>query len=218
METPSEWAKRFNREKAGEEVPGSPNSETATADSSSPAVEFPTEPFQCPACGQLLAPSCRVCVSCKRAINPAEIVLQPEPQPIATAASFQKAGPDPVRFPWRIFFAVLGFSILLGLVFLQLWGEEKARWALWAVQSLASVWVFFDALRKRLPQPLRWGVGSLLLPVIVFPWYLARRRLPQSPCPFVEAKIGPVTRFLLIALIIFFVLNAVSYLVMGPPK
>jgi hypothetical protein len=218
METPSEWAKRFNREKAREEVPGSPNSEIATVDGSSPAVEFPTEPFQCPACGQLLAPSCRVCVSCKHTINPAEIALQPEPQPIATPAPFQKAGPDPVRFPWRIFFAVLGFSILLGLVFLQLWGEEKARWALWAVQSLASVWVFFDALRKRLPQPLRWGVGSLLLPVIVFPWYLARRRLPQSPCPFVEAKIGPVTRFLLIALIIFFVLNAVSYLVMGPPK
>lgn len=137
---------------------------------------------------------------------------------IATSESLRKAGPAPVRFPWRLFFAVLGISLLLGLVFLQLWGEEKARWALWGVQSLASVWVFFDALRNRLPQPLRWGVGSLLLPVIVFPWYLARRRLPQSPCPFVEAKIGPVTRFLLVALIIFFVLNAVSYLVMGPPK
>ena len=26
---------------------------------------FPTEPFPCPSCGQLLAPSCRVCVACK---------------------------------------------------------------------------------------------------------------------------------------------------------
>ena len=218
METPSEWAKRFNREKAGEEVAGSPNPETAIVEGSSPVVDFPTEAFQCPACGQLLAPSCRVCVSCKHTINPAEIIQQPQPAAIASSGPVGKAGPDPVRFPWRLFFAVLGISVLLWLVFLQLWGEEKARWALCAVQSLPSVWVFFDALRNRLPQPLRWGVGSLLLPVIIFPWYLARRRLPQSPCPFVEAKIGPVTRFLLIALIIFFMLNAVSYLVMGPPK
>jgi hypothetical protein len=181
--------------------------------------EFPTEPFVCPACGQLLAPSCRVCVSCRRPINPADIARQPEAARPALPAPIENPVPSPVRFPWPIFFAVLGVSILLGLVFLQLWGEQKARWALWGAQLLASIWVLFDALRRRVPQPLRWGVGSLLLPVVVFPWYLARRRSPQSPCPFVEAKIGPVTRFILIALLIFFALNAVAYFVMGPaPK
>lgn len=131
----------------------------------------------------------------------------------------EKPAPPPVRFPWPIFFAVLGIEFLLALVFLQLYGEAKARWGLWAVQTLASIWVLFDALRRHIPYPWRWGVGSLLLSIIVFPWYLARRRLPESPCPFVEAKIGTVTRVILLALLIFFLLTAVSYLVVGPsPK
>ena len=85
METPSQWAKRFNREKAGEKVAGSPDPETAIVDGSSPVVDFPTEAFQCPACGQLLAPSCRVCVSCKHTINPAEIIQQPQQAAIASS-------------------------------------------------------------------------------------------------------------------------------------
>jgi hypothetical protein len=56
----------------------------------------------------------------------------------------------------------------------------------------------------------------MLLPVIVFPWYLARRRLPQSPCPFVEADVRPLTRFVLFALIVFFLLSVIFYFVQGP--
>ena len=84
------------------------------------------------------------------------------------------------------------------------------------VQTLAGIWVFFDALWQRISRPLRWGVGSMLLPVIVFPWYLARRRLPQSPCPFVEADVRPLTRFLLFALIVFVLLSVIFYFVQGP--
>jgi len=216
METPTEWAKRFNREKA-EEAAGRAKPKPEPVESSSTPAEFPSDPFLCPACGQLLAPSCRVCVACRRPLDPAEVARQPEPATMAVPAASGHPAPAPVRFPWPIFSAVLAVSFLLGFTFLQIWGEQKARWAVGGLQSLASIWVFFDALRRRIPEPLRWGVGSLLLTIIVFPWYLARRRLPQSPCPFVEAKIGPVTRFILIALIIFFALNAVSYLVLGPP-
>jgi hypothetical protein len=218
METPSEWAKRFNRETAGEAA-GSPKPEAEASESSNPVVEFPTEPFPCPACGQMLAPSCRVCVACRHAIDPAQFARPQEAVAVALAAPApeEKPATPPVRFPWALFGAVLGVEILVALICLQLWGEEKARWVLWGLQTLASIWVFFDALRRRIPQPWRWGVGSLLLPVLIFPWYLARRRQPESPCPFVEAKSGPVTRFIIIALIIFFVMNAVSYVVMGPP-
>ena len=38
-----------------------------------PTADFPSEPFPCPACGQMLGPSCRVCVACKQPLNPAEI-------------------------------------------------------------------------------------------------------------------------------------------------
>ena len=85
------------------------------------------------------------------------------------------------------------------------------------VQALAGVWVFFDALRQRVPRPLRWAFGSMLLPVVVFPWYLARRKTPQSPVPFVEAEAGPVTRFLLFALLVFFLASLIYYIVKGPP-
>jgi len=36
-------------------------------------------------------------------------------------------------------------------------------------QVLAGVWVFYDALRLRIPRPLRWAVGSILLPIVIFP-------------------------------------------------
>ena len=49
METPREWAKRFNSPKA--EETGSPQPEAETVDSRASAAEFPSEPFQCPACG-----------------------------------------------------------------------------------------------------------------------------------------------------------------------
>ena len=125
METPSEWAKRFNRQKTDEEA-GSPNPEAETVDSPASVAEFPSEPFQCPACGQLLAPSCRVCVACKHTIDPAEIARPREVAlPVARAASTEPKA-EPVRYPWRIFFAVLGISFLLALISEGLWGEQKA--------------------------------------------------------------------------------------------
>jgi hypothetical protein len=216
METPSEWAKRFNRQKTGDEV-GSPNPETETVDNPASVAGFPNEPFQCPACGQLLAPSCRVCVACKHAIDPAEIARPREVAlPVARAASTEPKA-EPVRFPWHIFFSVLGISFLLALISEGLWGEQRAELAMGGAQTLAGVWVFFDALRQRVPRALRWGVGSMLLPVVIFPWYLARRKRPQSPVPFVEAEVGPVTRFLLFALLIFFLASLIFYIVQGPP-
>jgi hypothetical protein len=52
---------------------------------------------------------------------------------------------------------------------------------------------------------------------VVFPWYLARRNKPNSTVPFVEAEVGPVTRFLLFALLLFFLVSLIFYLVEGPP-
>ena len=59
--------------------------------------QFPAEPFPCPACGQLLAPSCRVCVACKHAIDPAEIR---KPRVLPVVGEPARRQPEPVRFPW----------------------------------------------------------------------------------------------------------------------
>ena len=165
-------------------------------------LRWPNSPASrsiCPACGQLLAPSCRVCVACKHTIDPAELAW---PRAVALPApELRRRTPRPVprAIPLAHFFCrLIGISFVLALIFQGFWGEQKAQLAMGGAQTLAGVWVFFDALRQRVPRPLRWGVGSMLLPVVIFPWYLARRNKPQSPVPFVEAEVGPVTRFVLI--------------------
>ncbi|MGD0923026.1 MAG: hypothetical protein ABSA70_14880 [Terriglobia bacterium] len=85
------------------------------------------------------------------------------------------------------------------------------------MELLSAVWVFQDAHRRRVPKPLRWGLGSLFLWLLFFPWYLARRRVPEAPCPHVEAEIGPVTRVLLFALMVFLLLSMVLVMFTGPP-
>jgi len=192
------------------------NPETLTTGASA-TLEFPSEPFPCPACGQLLAPTCRVCVACKRPINPAEIVPVPAVNAPAAAPRETEPRPEPVGYPWRIFFFVLTTSFVLALVFEHLWGEQRAQLAIGGVQALAAAWVFFDALSRRVARPLRWAVGSLLLPVFIFPWYVARRRTPDRPVPFVEAQIGPITRFIVFALLSLILASAILYLVKGPP-
>src|SRR5438093_12147697 len=77
---------------------------------SAPEAAFPDEAFPCPACGQMLGPLCRVCVACKKPIDPAQIKaasararqLQPfEAQPATGPAAGN------LRFPWLLFSALL---------------------------------------------------------------------------------------------------------------
>jgi hypothetical protein len=173
--------------------------------------QFPTEPFPCPACGQLLAPSCRVCVACQHAIDPTEIR-----KPGVLPAVGKPAGRElePVRFSWRTFLIVFGIWVV-GATLVQLrMAPLKAQLVLGGVQILCSLWVVFDALEKRLPRPLRWGMGTLLLWPIIFPWYLARRSRPRQPCPFIEARAKPIT-----LAVLFIVLAVLFYLLFkhAPP-
>jgi hypothetical protein len=215
METPREWARSHDHEEMSDER-GEHHPSAETLEASHSDSEFPTEPFPCPACGQMLAASCRVCVACRHTIDPAEISRPSAPVAPPAPAPAEEAKPGPVRFPWRLFFVVLGVCLALGPISIGLLGEQRAPLALQGAPILAGIWVFFDALRHRIPRPLRWGLGTMLFLIIIFPWYLARRRLPQSPCPFVEAEVRPLTRFLLFALIAFFLLSVILYFVQGP--
>jgi hypothetical protein len=177
------------------------------------------EPFACPACGQMLAPTCRVCVACKQPVDP---TLTQKPQ-----ASVRELKPElaqvlpppvePARFSWMIFLSVLAAWLFAAAVTQQLLGLEISQFVLGGVVILSSVWVFYDAQRKGVAKPLRWGIGVILLWILVFPWYLARRRTPQAPCPFIEGEAGPLARALLFALIVFFLLGIAIMLFKGPP-
>jgi len=220
METPSEWSKRFNSQKKEEPV-ALPDPGPETVESLASEATFPSEPFQCPACGQLLAPACRICVACRKPIDFQEVARPRAVAMPARPAPSIEPQPEPVRFPWRIFFVVLGCAFLVGMAFITLIAhgvlkQDQAQLAMNGVPALVGIWVFFDASRRRIPRPLRWGLGTILLLAVVFPWYLARRSKPEAPVPFVEAEVRPVTRMVLIALLLLFLVSLIMNIVQGP--
>lgn len=176
---------------------------------------LPDEPFECPSCGQMLAPTCRVCVSCKQPIDLAAIR---KPQPVEPPPPLPEAEPSipPVRFSWRVFFYVLGATWLVSAVTIRFLGLVDGQVVLSGLQLLTAIWVFFDARQKAIPKPLRWGVGSVILWIVIFPWYLVRREKPKAPCPFVEAESGPFIRVMLLVIFIFFLVAIIVSLVGGP--
>jgi hypothetical protein len=182
----------------------------------SPAT-FPDEPFACPSCGQMLASSCRVCPSCRQAVDPNEIVRPEIVIPIA-----EQVVPLPAkeysRFSWGIFFAALGTWLVVAAIAESLLGPVVSQVVLFSLVALSSVWVYRDAREKNIPTPIRWSLGSLLLWMIIFPWYLARRRTPKAECPFIEGEGGRVARTLLLILLFFFLLSIVMMLLTGPKK
>ncbi len=195
--------------------PANPENEARRADTLINS-DLPQEPFPCPSCGQMLAPTVRVCVACKQTIDPAQITrAQAGPGP------FETHGTQPatarVQFPWPLFFVLLAVRLLAAVIAQRHWGLVKAELALGSLELLTGAWVFFDAQQRGVPKPLRWGIGSLFLWILVFPWYLVRRKTPQASCPFVEAEVGPVTRALFIILIVLFLLGAADLILKGPP-
>ncbi len=179
-------------------------------DNRGPSAE---EPFPCPYCGQMLAASCRVCVVCKHEIDPEKI-----PKPAAEAApTFEPVTRIvPAKFSWQIFFIVLAASWFSTAVALRYLGIVRGQLFVGLLQMLSSVWVYFDAREKHVAKPFRWGLGSLLLWIVIFPWYLSRRRTPQAPCPFVEAETSTLARVIFLALVLFFLLALIATLLKTP--
>jgi hypothetical protein len=106
-----------------------------------------------------------------------------------------------------MFLIVLLSWYLLGSAAEKFLGTQRSELLLGSVVLLTSAWVYYDAHDKLVPKPLRWGLLSLLVWIVVFPWYLARRRDPVAPCRFVEAS---SLRRLLLALLVISVLLGVA--------
>jgi hypothetical protein len=144
-------------------------------------------------------------VACKEAIDPAQIRIEPAYVP------FTPAIPQPalllnVRFPWMLFLSLFFLRILLFGLLSDRLGLVKTELILGAMELLSCVWVFLDATRLGVGRPFRWALGTLLLWPIVFPWYLARRKSPLSPCPFVEGMGLPIVFVVLLVLSLLVVL------------
>lgn len=186
------------------------NSLQETADSRSTSDSFPTEPFACPNCGQMLAPNCKVCVACREPIDFSKVkapVIIPPPVP---KEEEPPQIPGRAQFSWPIFFLV--FCAYLAMAFLARAFLNTFHFKIFLSSVLvgSSAWVVYDAYSRHVPHPFRWGVSSLLLWIIAFPWYLSRRRAPEAPCPLMEGKSSLFIRALIWVVLIFFVLSLIE--------
>ncbi len=175
------------------------------------------EPFACPACGQMLASTCRICVACKQPVDPALIQRPLPPAPESGAEQELPVELPPVQFSWAVFFSVLSAWLFAAIVTQRFLGPEISQYVLGGIVILCSAWVFYDAQQKGLAKPLRWGIGVMLLWIVVFPWYLVRRRTPEAPCPFVEGEASPLARVLLFVVMAFLLLGIAILVFKGPP-
>jgi hypothetical protein len=164
----------------------------------------------------MLGPGSRVCAVCKVPIDPAAIqdsVSVVEPETIASA-------PIPLeraRFPWGLFGILLLARLGVAAYLNQHQGLSRTFLILGGFEIMCGAWVAFDANQRGIPKAFRWGLGSALLWILVFPWYLTRRRKPQAVCPFIEAEVGPVTRVVFFALVVFFLISFLTVIFKGPP-
>lgn len=173
------------------------------------------EAFPCPNCGQMLGPTVRVCASCREPVDLALVrfkarVAALPPAEAGTAAEPRAPAPrSEAQFSWRMFFTLVLVWLLTALLAQRQLGEEGAQSFMLVILILSSAWVTYDARQRGVPKPLRWGVGSLLVWIVVFPWYLSRRRTPEVPCAPVE---GPAAgRILLVMVVVFFLLGWLAH-------
>jgi hypothetical protein len=199
-----------------DELTNPPTSGTEVKDTSGSVATYPSEPFACPACGQLLAPNCRVCVACRQPIDFSAVGRQPVSVLPTYPAILDRPQVERVHFPWRILIVVMCVGMIVAQISLALWGEDKGLLVVQGLLILTGVWVFFDAVQRRIPRPLRWGLGTILLLAVVLPWYLARRNKPQATVAFEEVGTGVIIRFVLVALLVFFLIGLIINVVQGP--
>jgi hypothetical protein len=181
------------------------------------APGFPAEPFACPYCGQMLAPSVRVCVACRQSINPRDIVAGAAVPPSVAAALPREVRPR-VQFSLLLFLIVLATSLGIAALALETLGPVKSQYVMPGIVLFSSIWVYFDATHRKLPKPLQWSIGSLLVWIVVFPWYLARRRQPAAVCPFIEMDSRRFFRAILVLLLVGLLFSILLQYLRGPLK
>jgi hypothetical protein len=191
------------------DAPDAPSPTTHPLDS-----QFPTDPFPCPNCGQMLGSDVRVCVSCRKPIDPSQIKAAEAIYTSQPAQSTPRAQPQ-VRFPWSIFVVFLLLGSVMTSEGVTALGFLKAMLVFLAIQILSSIWVFYDAHQRGIPKPLHWGIGSLFFWLPIFSWYLVRRRQPRAACPLIEAGGWQFLRTLALIFSVTMLLTVLLSLLLG---
>jgi hypothetical protein len=176
------------------------------------------EPFACPHCGQMLAPTCRVCVACGEHIEPAEILriegrFNGQPSSESQRPTGQRA-----QFSWPFFFAILAGAMVIISIAIRLLGVETAKLAFVGFTLMCAGWVFYDARSKGIPQAWRWTIMTVFFWIVFFPWYLSRRRTPSVPCLVMEKQTSVFFRALFWCVVILLFLSFIAAVIKSPPR
>lgn len=190
----------------------------------------------------MLGSDVRVCVACRKPIDPsqikaAEAVYRAQEAPrfappssrsvalrrmllgraLGQEAQGQEAQAQ-VRFPWGVFVVFLVLGSVMTSEGATALGPLRALLVIGAIQVISSIWVFYDAHQKGIPKPLHWGIGSLFFWLPIFSWYLVRRRQPQSACPLIEAGAPQFLRTLLLIFAVTMFLTVLLSLLLGSAR
>jgi hypothetical protein len=176
------------------------------------------EPFACPHCGQLLAPTCRVCVACRQPVQPgtlsrADAAVGVQDQPESGSPAGRRA-----QFSWPIFFAMLAAVVLFMSVAIRLIGIETSERIFLGFTFLSAGWVFYDARLKGISRPWRWSIMTVFFWIVFFSWYVSRRRTPQLPCAVIEDQTSIFFRALFWFVLILLFLTFIAAVVKTPPR
>jgi hypothetical protein len=177
------------------------------------------EPFACPKCSQMLAPTCRVCVACGEPIDFEEVCKSQSALPAQLGPERQPPPARRAQFSWSIFFALLAATIVFMPIAVRLIGFETSEGIFIGFTFVCAGWVFYDARNKGIPRPWRWSIMTLCFWLVFFSWYVSRRRTPQWPCAVIEAQASILFRVLfwfVLILLFLMVLTLIAAVVKTP--
>jgi hypothetical protein len=175
------------------------------------------EPFACPHCGQMLGPTCRVCVACGQPIELSQIARRDRTAPFQAQSRGKAPAGRRTQFSWLIFFTVLAITLVLMSVAFRLIGIETSERIFVGFTFICAGWVFLDARSKAIPRPWRWSVMTICFWIVFFSWYVSRRRSPETPCAVIEDPTSVVFRALFWFVLILLFLSFLAAVVKSPP-
>jgi hypothetical protein len=184
------------------------------------AISPPAEPFPCPNCGQMLAPTCRVCVACRQPIDFGQIApvqIFPPAVPTLEGESLPQAIGH-AHFSWPIFLIVLIAALSLVSVAIHFLGVQTTQLVFVGIAFVCAGAVYLDAHSRKIPRAWRWSIMTLFFWIAFFPWYLSRRRFPHSPCPIIEAETSILFRALIWFIVIMLFLSFIAAMLKGPGR
>jgi len=85
----------------------------------------------------------------------------------------------------------------------------------WILNIVIALWVFFDARSRKMDQSVLWGIGTLLIMILVIPFYFAKRPLKDGEVREGGAAWNVIKSFALFWTLLMFVAGVSGMMAVG---